>query len=119
MTKLQKKITAITADHERTDLEKYVAQDLLDLGADSEILAHVSHVMQYGCVSGSVSSLIYYNDTKAFYVKYMDDIHELYEDTTESIGEPLTIGTPISNWFAWFGYEETMRKLADEFNISY
>ena len=119
MTKLQKKLEAITTDYNKTDLEKHIAQELLDCGSDEEIKSYTSDVMNHGCVSGTVSSLIYYNDTKAFYVKYMDDIHELYEDTTESIGEPLTIGTPMFNWFAWFGYEETMRKLADELNIQY
>ena len=119
MTKLQKKLEAIKADYNRTDLEKDIAQELLDRGSDEEIKSYVSDVMNHGCVSGTVSSLIYYADTKAFYVKHMDDIQELYEETTESLGEPLRIGTPMSNWFAWFGYEETTRKIADELNITY
>lgn len=119
MTKLQKKLKAMTESYETTSLVKYVAQDLLEAGSDEEIKNYTRDILQHGCQSGIVSGLIYYHDTKNFYIRYMDDIEELYEETTNNIGEQMQIGTPMYNWFAWFGFEETVHRLADELNISY
>ena len=100
------------------ELEKYVINDVLEAGNDEEIERYIKDVLRGGCQSGTVSGLIYYTDTRAFYVKYMDEIGELYENTTEEIGEPLEIGTPMYNWLAWFAYEQTLFNLANSLEIN-
>ena len=95
-------------------LEKEVIEDILDCEYPEEYL---KDLLNHGCVSGMVSSLIYYKDTKAFYIKYIDEIDELREECEEMIGEPLKMGYPLYNWLAWFGYEATARKIADKLDI--
>jgi len=62
---LQENPNTITAEVAQTALEsedpKLFFQDLL----------------QYGCQSGMVSSLIRYSDTHAFYDKYYDEIEDI------------------------------------------
>ena len=36
---------------------------------------------------------------------------ELKEEYEESIGEPMTIPYHLKNYLAWFGFEETARRL--------
>ena len=61
-----------------------------------------------------ISSLIYYQDTAAFFDKYFDDIIWLKTYYEESVGESLEIPHQIKNHLAWFAFEETARKIADE-----
>lgn len=111
MTKktLEKKLKEIIKDTDN-ELEKYVAHNILD---QDEPESYLSDVLRHGCQSGMVNALIYYTDTKQFYIKYMDEIDELYQNTCEETGETLAIGTPMYNWMAWFGYEQTA------YNLSY
>ena len=74
-------------------------------------------LLQHGCQSGMVGELIYYEDTEKFADKYWDEIEELKNEMEESLGEPLKMGTPLKNWLAWFGFEETARKIADKLGL--
>ncbi len=91
-----------------------VAQDCL-YSENAE--TYLSDLLQHGCQSGIVSGLIYYTDTKDFFIRHMEEIDELRGELEDSLGEPLKIGTPAYNWLAWFGYEETARKLAEKLGI--
>lgn len=119
MTKLQKQLKTIIDEETTASLRGDVAQSILDKGGDDEIKSYISDVLQHGCVSGIVSDLIYYTDTKDFYISHMDEIEELKNEVEDSLGEPLGIGTPMFNWLAWFAYEETTRKIADELGLEY
>lgn len=119
MSKLQKQLKAIIEEETTETLKGDVARSILDAGDDNEIKSYISDVLQHGCVSGTVSGLIYYTDTREFFVSHMDEIEDLKEEMEDSLGEPLNIGTPIYNWLAWFGYEETTRKIADELGLEY
>ena len=111
--KYQKKLETIR-DNEPNTIRAAVAQDILD-SEDGEM--YLRDLLQHGCQSGMVPGPAYYHDTKEFYIEYIDEIDELREEMEESIGEPLKIGIPSYNWLAWFGYEETARKIADELSI--
>ena len=55
---------------ENSDSRLYVsvANDLIDSVSDSEELeGHIKDILQYGCISGCVSSQIYYTDTQKFF----------------------------------------------------
>ncbi len=87
-------------------------------------------VLYYGCQSGIVGELIYYSDTVAFYQKYREQINDLLSDTMSGTGlydlsklfgdrwdneDPLATDVYNQNLLAWFGFEETLRNIAYNF----
>lgn len=114
-----KKIVAKTDNR----LKKYVAVYWLDVineyeGTDNaNIKSWYLDLMQGGCRSGFVGSLIYYIDTHKFYDTYYDEIEELRQEIEEETGESFKIDGDLKNWFAWFGFEETAKKIADEIGL--
>ena len=87
-------------------------------------------VLYMGCVSGIVSELIYYSDTVAFYKKYREQINELLSETMNGTGlynlsqlfgerwdkeDPLATDVYNQNLLAWFGFEETLRVIGNNF----
>lgn len=87
-------------------------------------------VLYHGCQSGTVGFLIYYSDTVRFYKQYRQEIDDLlYEEMdgtglyspTELFGDKWDKEDPLGrddynqNLLAWFGFEETLRKLGYEF----
>jgi len=70
-------------------------------------------LLQYGCQSGMISSLIRYSDTHAFYDKYYSEIEELRAEYEDSIGEPLKINNDLKNFLAWFAFEQVAYQLSN------
>ena len=63
-------------------------------------------LLQYGCQSWMVSSLIRYNDTHKFYDNYYDEIEDIrYELTDQWILENNFIEGDLKNYFAWLSFE--------------
>lgn len=90
----------------------------------------VLDVLNNGCQSGFVGHLIYYSQTTAYYEEYKEEINELLYDTMDECGiyvpselfgdkwdkeDPLALYQYNQNLLAWFGFEETMRNFAREF----
>ena len=96
-------------------IKLFVINDLTDFNNDSEIKAYISDVLTYGCQSGIVTSLIYYNDTKNFVKKYLEECLEILDEFIQQIGKPAFIID--SNSIAWLAYEETLRDLVVELDI--
>ncbi len=87
-------------------------------------------VLEHGCVSGIVSELIWYSDTVKFYKRYREEINELLKDLMDGTGiysmkdlfdknwddeDPLIIEDHNRNLLAWFGFEETLRNVGQNF----
>ena len=104
---------------EETDnkLEKYVAESILDAGDNGEVISYITDLLSHGCQSGMVGELIHYKDTREFFNTFESEIEDIRAELEDSIGEPLKIGTPASNWLAWFGYEETARNIAQKVGL--
>lgn len=116
-----------------TKLEKEVCRYILDEWSDySDKKAIFTDVLYHGCQSGIVGSLIYYTDTVAFYKRHREEINALVQETMDKCGsynpsdlfgdkwdkeDPLALDTYNQNLLAWFGFEETMRKIAYQFDI--
>lgn len=113
--RLKKCLRGIISDAPQS-LKAAVAREALD---SDDITCFFSDLLRYGCQSGMVSSLIYYSDTHTFYDTYYHDIEELRYDLEQSMGEPLQPKGDLKNWYAWLGFEETARLLADELNINW
>lgn len=80
-----------------------------------------------GCQSGMVGKLIYYTDTVRFYKKHHEEINSMLKDFMQDMGadgpqglfgekwdkdDPLAQDTLNQNLLAWFGFEETARRVA-------
>lgn len=130
MKGLQNKLNTIKESG--NELTKYVIDDILAQGKDYQD-GYIKDVLEHGCSSGAVGGLIYYNDTTAFYDKYNEEIYNLLEELRQSLGNPNILSviadfngaqdvgsdTQYKNLLAWFGYEESMRHIAEELNIEY
>ena len=122
------------------NLFAWVIDDILEdtegyRGTEIEQLeSRLSEILEHGCISGTVSSLVYYSDTKKFYEEHKEDINALLYENMEECGvyelnslfgdkfdkeDPLCIDTTNQNLLAWFGYEEVTRKLMYIVNPEY
>lgn len=104
----------------KNKLRDYVIKDLLknQEGYDDGLAGYLGDVLNGGCINGTVSGLIYYADTRKFYDKYYHEIEDLREEMENETGEPMRVKGDLKNWFAWFAYEETARKIADELGLT-
>lgn len=87
-----------------------VIDDILEYNeTDEDILNYLKDVINYGCVSGIVSSLIYYTDTEKFFDDFSNEILELLDvkkEKCESYESQFS-----KNNLSWFAYEEICRQL--------
>jgi hypothetical protein len=115
------------------DLTKEVEQ-LIEDNTDEGLLTErfMTDLMHGGCSSGMVSGLIYYSETIPFYHRHKLEISGLLVDMGYETGlhphellvgwddnDPLALDDQNQNLLAWFGFEETCRKIADENGIEY
>lgn len=88
-------------------------------------------VLYHGCQSGIVGHLIYYADTVKYYEDHKTEINEMLYECMQECGthdpkdlfgdkwdneDPLALDTYNQNLLAWFGFEETLRNVAREFD---
>ncbi len=106
----------LVLENETSSLKCAVAQEALDQEADY-FHSFFSDLLTHGCVSGWIGSLVYYNQTHAFYDKHYDEIEELRIDYEENLGQPIKVGSDYKNFMAWFAFEETAYQLANELGL--
>ena len=100
---------------EPASLKAFVAQEAL--GQES-IRNFFNDLSNHGCVSGMVSSLIYYRQTHQFFDIYYEQIEELRLRYEAETGCQISLGHDLKNTLAWFAFEETAYGLATELNIT-
>ena len=90
----------------------------------------ISDVTRHGCSGGTISELIYYADTSAFYDKYKEEIWQRLSDMADDLGEPSIlhlivtfngakeVGSELQlrNLLAWWGAEDVCRELCMEWD---
>lgn len=83
------------------DFENFVIDDIIDNIDNYENgLNYLEEVLQYGCISGVVSSLITYEDTKDVFKNYFEEILDIYNNYKENF-----INEVNYNNLTWFAYE--------------
>lgn len=92
-------------------LKRAVIEDILSThDTDEDIEHYMLEVMNYGCISGACTSLIYYKDTDLFFKQYYEDIFSLVNDYIDEVG-----GNPVeefnANNLSWFAYEKIVQDL--------
>lgn len=95
-------------------LETEVAKEALE--HDDGIVLFFDQLFRHRCVSGMVSSLVYYSDTRKFYDKHYHQIEELRSEY-EEMGCPLKVGYDLKNDYAWFAFEVTASRIVEELGI--
>ena len=113
-------------------LKRRVINDLLGNGLNTgDLFKHMEDIIQYGCQSGCVSSLIYYSDTVKFFNNYRREILEYVNEYIDMCSEDeilqLDKGDVIinknqtrfsneeKNFLTWFIYEEIVNDLLNIF----
>ena len=112
---LKKTLQAI-ADQKGISLEKEVALEMLDIYPE-EIEVGFSNILDYGCATGIVGSLIYYKDTHTFFDTHYEQIEELRHEYKENTGTMLQMNGDLKNTLAWFAFEETTYRMANELGL--
>ncbi|MDD4815522.1 MAG: hypothetical protein PHQ62_00055 [Clostridia bacterium] len=107
----------------------YVIEKWQDYDDKSNIF---TDVLKYGCQTGVVSELIYYSDTTKFFKTYREEIASLIYDLMVGTGlysmkdlfgkkydeaDPLVSDITNQNLLAWFGFEETLRNIGQNFEV--
>ena len=108
-----------------TKLEKRVISDLLNTGLTTEELKdHIKDIVQCGCISGIVSSLVYYSDTTRFFNCYRQEILTMLTDPDKNIYSEYTYlldqkkySVSEKNYLSWFAYDNTVIRIAFYFNL--
>ena len=129
----------IPAKTATTKLERAVLRWINARGEDyagSGVAGALADLFYGGCSSGMVSDLIYTADCVRFYKRHQKEIdgllaqmvsdtglapHELFKGNSHNMGwdaeDPLARDDTNQNILAWFGFEETARRLADRAGI--
>ena len=89
-----------------SELTKEVISIILDEAgkSDEEIIAYLENVTTYGCVDGTVSSLIYYGDTGPFFDRHADECLEIANNYIDMYDGKVTFELTKNN-LAWLAFE--------------
>ena len=102
-----------TLKHEVAEI---LVNELTDI-EDDEILSYMRDIIDYGCVSGTVKSLITYKDTEKFFDKYADEIFDLMNEKRDD-GWDLNNIEFNKNNLAWFAFEAIAQEIYYEMEIA-
>ena len=119
MSKIENVIKSFMKENSDNKLFIAVAEDILNSGYDEEdIKGYIEDIVRHGCISGCVSSMIYYSDTEKFFDEYSSEIFDLLNCLTEEIGDfPWRKDLDINkNNLSWFAYEEVSYRLNEYIN---
>ena len=83
-----------------------------ELDNDNEVLELVKEIVNYGCQSGIVASLVYYKDTEAFFNRHVDEILELIEDAKQTMD--MNYIEFSRNNLSWFAFEIIAQEIYHE-----
>ena len=104
------------------NIKKEVYKDLESYNTKKEKINYLKDVVNYGCINGVVTNLIYYADTLAFYDAHEEEINNLIDKYRKDIGySRLEFINSLNgnvedikeekNLLAWFSYEEICREI--------
>ena len=102
-----------TLKHEVAEI---LVNELTDI-EDDEILSYMRDIIDYGCVSGTVKSLITYKDTEKFFDKYADEIFDLMNEKRDD-GWDLNNIEFNKNNLAWWSFEVMAQEIYYEMEVA-
>ena len=102
-----------TLKHEVAEI---LVDELTDI-EDDEILSYMRGIIDYGCVSGTVKSLITYKDTEKFFDKYANEIFDLMNEKRDD-GWDLNNIEFNKNNLAWWSFEVIAQEIYYEMEVA-
>ena len=102
---------------------EFKQDSILDWILDTQERSTIEDVTRHGCSGGTISELIYYADTSAFYEKYKEEIWRRLSDMADDLGcdsilhlivtfnGSKEVGSELQlrNLLAWWAAEEVCR----------
>ena len=104
------------AKEQVSNIRKEVAKEFCN-HSYSKVKYFFEDLQTNGCISGMITSLIYYSDTHNFFNTHYSEIEDLRYEYEEMTGCKLEPQGDLMNWYAWFSFEEVARKLAIELGV--
>ena len=99
-----------------TDLKDNVIDIILNHIDDYENpITFLEEVLQYGCISGIVSELIYFNETKCFFIKHMEEIFEVYNEIKDNLSPDFEVN---ANNLTWLAFEYVVNEIYNEVTLA-
>ena len=99
-----------------SDLKDNVIDIILNHIDDYENpIIFLEDVLQYGCSSGMVSELIYFSETKCFFIKHMEEIFEIYNNVKDNLSSDFEID---ANNLSWLAFEYLVGEIYNEVTIA-
>ena len=90
-----------------------------------ELKDHIKDIVQCGCISGIVPSLVYYSDTTKFFNCYRKEILSMLQDPDKIVNyfddtywlDHKKYSIEEKNHLAWFIYEDITCRIALHFDL--
>ena len=111
---LKKKLQKMIVKNVEDDIKIYVVQEALKYHTIKDFF---KDLFQNGCVSGMISSLVFYNQTEKFFDRHYHEIMELKEEFEASMGQPMNIPYHLKNYLAWFSFEQIAYQIANDLGL--
>ncbi len=115
-TSYQNQLETIISDNPNS-IESAVAQTAFEYLEDDDIYNFFQNLLQYGCISGMISELVYYCDTHAFYDAHYAHIEEVRRAYEHETGTPIHTKNDYKNHRAWFAYEYVAYQMAQKLGV--
>lgn len=106
-----KKALATIAYNEPWTIRACVAEEALS-GGKNYIAHFFRDLARWGCVSGMVSSLVWYSDTHRFFDTHYYEVMGIIEDLADMGCEIKLKGEDLKNKLAWLAFEEVAWEMA-------
>ena len=104
---------------------EFKQDSILDWLLETQDKSTIEDVTRHGCSGGTISELIYYADTSAFYEKYKEEIWQRLSDMADDMGEPSILHLIVTfngakevgshlqlkNLLAWWAAEDVCREI--------
>jgi len=118
----------------KSPLEKDVAKWAVDYseGDVDGVPDALKSLMEHGISSGMVGHLVYYADTAKYFEKHKKEIKEMLKELSDDTGEqypqalrdwdaedPFADEEHNQNLLAWFGFEESAHRLANNLGLEF
>ena len=78
-------------------------------------ITFLEEVLQYGCISGMVGELIYYNETKCFFIKHMEEIFDIYNEIKDNLSSEFEVD---ANNLSWLAFEHVVNEIYNEVTLA-
>ena len=104
---------------------EFEQDSILDWLLETQEKSTIKDTAQHGCSGGTISELIYYADTSAFYNKYKEEIWQRLSDMADDLGcesilhlivtfngsKEVGSNLQLQNLLAWWAAEDVCREI--------